>query len=298
MLAAIASLRYPESMTKYFHQGILATLVIFAFVIGCTPNEPGTNANANYVGGSLELSRAKFIAHQASQDLPTKTSSDKKFRAAFSETIVDLLAHNDPAQRAIAAEQLGELRKPQGHEALLLGIEDENSTVREKSIQAVGCIGDKKTALRVAAALTDKSIAIRIAAAEALGRLRNPQTMAALIEGLKDSDSQVRAASATSLGQMRDKSATEDLIIALRNDSAPSVRTAAAGALGLIKDPRSISPLVDALKDSDALVRYQVIGALEVIGDPKTISPLSALLKDPDVTIQRRAKLAITHLQN
>ncbi|MCD4825756.1 MAG: HEAT repeat domain-containing protein [Phycisphaerae bacterium] len=290
------------NVTKKFARLKLAARLVICLLpamTGCEPQplEANRQAGAELAGGPMPLREARQLVSRSMKNWPAcTTDKDIEIHDAFTDTMIRLLAHRDPARRAEAAAALGEFRKPQAIDALLLGAREDNRTVRVASIKALGWIGDKRCALAVANRLDDPAVDVRIAAADTLGRLKNPVTVNALITACKDPAPRVRASAAGALGWIRDKRATKALIAAT-DDKTPRVRAAAVGALGLLKDPAALAALIVAGTDSSPLVRAAAVGALGQLTDPLAKDALRRLAKDSDPAVRRAAKSALTRVK-
>jgi len=304
---------------------LAAMLTIAAFLAaGCEPEIQNATPESELTGGPVPLKEARQLADRCVRDFDAKTPKAEKkrktaetpqiddnseMRRTFREMVIRLLAHHDPAARAEAAQALGELRKLQAVDALLLAAEDDNRAVRVSAIEALGWIGDPTAAPAIAPRLNDSAVDVRAAAATALGRLKNPLAAEALVEALSDADARVRSAAARSLGWVRYHKACAKLIAAL-NDPAPQVRASAAGALGLLAQPvpgdpkaqpmnpkQAVAPLINALSDKHPLVRYQAACTLGQLGDKRAIEHLEPLTKDIDPAVGKAATAAIQNLR-
>lgn len=288
-----------RAMRTYFNKGIEIVLLVAALLGGCEPMKPTTaklrRENPEFVGGPTPLKEAEQLARRSVKGFDT---DDRQLTEAFENRIVTLLAHREPLRRAKAAGELGELRRTQGVEALLLaaGAGEPDRTVRLAAVEAIGWVGQKDCALPIAARLHDPAAEVRIAAARVLGRLGNREATEPLIGALEDPDEHLRAAAAAALGWLRDERGLEPLIRAL-GDHRGKVRAAAGGALGLLGEKAAVAPLIRALKDSDPLVRYLAAGALGRLGDRRAAGPLETLRKDPDPSVRKAAQSALTKLK-
>jgi HEAT repeat protein len=249
-------------------------------------------------GGPMPVREARQLAFRCIKDLPAANDEDRKLRSAFEERIIVLLAHPDPVQRSQAGRDLGELRRAQAIEALLLAAGDgePDRAVRVDALRAIGWIGDSSCAMSVALRLNDPAVDVRIMAAKTLARLGNPQAAEALGKALKDPEPRVRASAVSALGWLRDPKTLDALTRALK-DSDGQVRSSAAGALGLLGDKRAVPPLIDALKDTSSMVRYLAVSALGKLGDPQALPAVRPLVKDPDPAVRKAAQLATLKLQ-
>ena len=145
------------------------------------------------------------------------------------------LCSDEPAERAYAATELGNLGAAAG----------------DVSVVLIGCLGDPDWR-------------VRSAAAEALGKIGDPAAVEPLIGVVSDRDGpwSVRTAAARSLGRLGDPRAVEPLVAVL-NDMNAHVRHMAIVALGQIGTPETVEPLTAAARsESDAAGRFSAAEAL------------------------------------
>lgn len=284
------------------------TLVLLAGAlfmgIGCDeqPVSAGRGSATNLSalqGGPMPVREAKQMAQRCIQNLPDDKDPDtQKLRATFEERIVIMLADPDPVQRVEAAGDLGELRRSEAIDALLLAAGDgePERAVRVAAITSIGWIGDSSCAFSVAQRLDDPAVDVREAAAKTLARLNNPAATPALIQAARDPDARVRTAAVSALGWQRDAQASQAVTAALKDEDM-NVRAAAAGALGLLGDAQAVPALIETLHDSSPLVRYLSASALGKLGDAQASTALEPLLKDPDPAVRKAAQMAMGKLK-
>ena len=107
---------------------------------------------------------------------------------------------------------------------LIAALNDEDSTVRDVTAQALGEIGDSRAVLPLQGALEDDAPRVRGSAAVALGKLRAFEALDALCRHLgEDDDVWARAGAAEALGMLGGKVAFQALRRAL-NDPDYMVR--------------------------------------------------------------------------
>jgi HEAT repeat protein len=208
---------------------------------------------------------------------------DEQFARLVVPLLIELLKHEQPALRTMAAETLGHLGPlaAPAVAALVERLKDTDAAVRGEALGALGDIGAAaKTATRaIIGSFEDPDEIVRQIAAEALGKMGPDAAVAApalkrLVEGTNES---LRLAGACALTRIRSgdeevaKMSVPVLTPALDIDH-PAVRRHAAEALGnLGTHARSAVPaLRKALEDDDALVRRAAREALRKIGDEPT----------------------------
>lgn len=195
---------------------------------------------------------------------------------------------------AEAAIALGELQSSSAVDALIAGLQDEDTFIVQNSVRALGDIGDVKAIapLMERYRTADSDLQDRIA--KALGAIATAQanTPQPVIESLSayttDADANVRRVSLQTLGEMAHP-ATLPLLTPAAQDAESSVRQVALWALGKTADPQVIPTLSAALQDGDAAVREAVVKGLSNINDPQVVGLLIGALQDTEVAIQRGA---------
>jgi HEAT repeat protein len=204
------------------------------------------------------------------------------------------LRHQDPTERAEAAQELGWIGRParEAVAGLRQALKDPDGLVRLSAAEALATIDpDDPTALpALIDALKDRSSKVRRTAAAALGDI-GPEArvaVAALAQALKDADLRVRWTAAEALGQIGPLAAeaVPALVEGLKDES---LRSAAAGALGAIGPAArgAVPALVAGLKDAGLSYRWTVVSSLARIGGPgaKAAVPflIEAITNKPDI---------------
>ncbi|AHG87779.1 HEAT repeat-containing PBS lyase [Gemmatirosa kalamazoonensis] len=141
------------------------------------------------------------------------------------------------------------------------------------------------------AALGDADACVRRVAAPLLGRVDDQAATDALLAALRDASAPTRVAGATGLaygGRRRAAAARDPLVAALR-DADAGVRAASAWALGQLRVPGTTPLLVAALRDRDAAVRRAVAVALGSLEDAAAVDALVAALRDDADPLVRQA---------
>jgi FOG: HEAT repeat len=120
---------------------------------------------------------------------------------------------------------------------LLTLLDDEQPAIRAAAVQALGDLGDRKTAGVIAAKLQDPAVIVRAGAAEALGKIRDQGTVQALSDAVMARDNYYRGSSlwvrrhyVASLGEIGSRDAVPTLLRTL-DDADEGVRTASVKAL-------------------------------------------------------------------
>ena len=181
------------------------------------------------------------------------------------KTLVNQLGDAAAVRRTQAAEALVEMG-PEAIDALIHGLSNENSQIREMSAWTLSEI--KAPAARV---------------------------VPALISVLTDPDENIRVVGSVAL-QSLGEPAVPYLIDALTADAA-EIRLNAAYALGEIGTPLDtiLPALINTLTDPEWNVRRLVVRALATIGTP-AIEPLIGALNSPNPDLRRMAERALNDI--
>jgi len=119
-----------------------------------------------------------------------------------SRLLLRSLNSDDPTVRANAARTLGEIKDPQGVEALIQALKDPHRKVRFWAAWALGVIRDPRGVPHLVAALQDADEGVRYRAAEALGEVKDISAVEALKAALGDSGEGVCQVAAWALKQI------------------------------------------------------------------------------------------------
>lgn len=166
-------------------------------------------------------------------------------------------------------------------------LSDEDHSIREATIFALGEIGDASCALPLAQRLQDNYLDIRVAACNTLIKMGD-KVVETLIEVLKDENHIVREGAVQALEKISDTRAIYPLIEALKDTR----RKAISDALRSI-GPASFAPLIEALKNEDSRIRMGAALILGEMKDSEAIEPLLKATKDKDISVRRFAHTAI-----
>jgi len=165
-------------------------------------------------------------------------------------SLVGLLQGKDPELRAVAAEQLGNLRAGTAVPALCL-------------------------------ALSDSVENVRFWAANALDAIRPPEAVGPLMEVLEDPASSIRMGALRTLAAM----GVDDVVQwapEFMEDEHHWIRSQAVDALGALSSPSAIPVLAPRLADEEPAVRRSTVIALMRIGAAEARPLLQAALSDED----------------
>ena len=197
-----------------------------------------------------------------------RTAADEALAKWDFDALLDVLQNaDDPAQRAAAAQLMGERKYPEASSRMVPVLSsDPAALVRAEVALALGEIRDS-IALEplLYARLHDESADVRAAADEALAKW----DFDALVDVLENSDDPAqRAAAAQLMGERKYSHARASgaLLRALATDESAQVRAEAAFALGEMGVTGAIPALVSALADPAGEVRDAALESLERLG--------------------------------
>lgn len=257
------------------------------------------NSVASSVGNSLSNSAPKSTSSAVlDQLLSGKGGHESQGKGDERPALLAGILRNDsdPSLRRIAAWGLAEFGESQvATDALATALRrDANATVREMSAWALAQ-GDESSvaADALAAALRgDADVKVRATAAWALAHVGNRESAVPLAAALADQSPAVRMRAAWALGHVDPKEAPRQLIALLR-DSDPRMREVAAWALYQIEDPSAVPALEAALRgESDKDLQLAYIRALAATGE-KSVDAIRGLLQSSDPRIRSMAVRAL-----
>lgn len=121
------------------------------------------------------------------------------------ESVTELMKSDDPALREEAVGMLADLEDGSGIEQLSeMLLHDEDSSIRELIVEALGNLGDPKAVQALGKALEDKNIEVRSMAVYALGQLGGEKAMSLIKKAQKDKSEVVRQAATEALEMSED----------------------------------------------------------------------------------------------
>ncbi len=201
--------------------------------------------------------------------------------------------------RVAAAEALTRVDEPAATDGLIRALDDPEESVRVAAIRGLRARGGPEAVGPLTAVATNWSDSDR-----ALSRAEAVDALTALGEGavasgavqellarpaeLDTADCEVAARLIRGAGEPAVKATIEELLVHLREASAP----ARARKLLVALAPESIDPLIEALGDQRA--RHEAALALGSTGASKAVEPLSqVMLSDEDPAVRRAAAWAL-----
>lgn len=192
---------------------------------------------------------------------------------------------------------LGRTKSEEAIPGLIQLLEDENSTVRLFTVEAIRKLKSKAAIPYLYYLLEDKNFYVRNSVISTLGEIGSDAIIPALITAINnDNCNSITSNAVKALGKIGSKTATTTLIITLQNRDA-IIRTAAVEALGQIKTEAAITALITSLQDKNSSVRWYATIALGQIHCEKAIPALiTVLLKDKKDSVRRGAASALAKI--
>ncbi|GIW88718.1 MAG: hypothetical protein KatS3mg108_3042 [Isosphaeraceae bacterium] len=183
-------------------------VVACGLVIGLNGCAGGIGTTASSFLLRVRESNDPNVRHAAYARLADPNCYDDEGQKAEAarELAARLVARKEPlVTRAVICRTLGELRRPEGREALRKACDEAEPLIRAAACRALGKIGDPSDALvlaRVMAADSDSDT--RIAAIEALGSMpiEDVRILEVLVDGMENPDPGIRLASYQSLQRL------------------------------------------------------------------------------------------------
>ncbi len=185
-----------------------------AMVAGCSAGPDGFKLRPTTAASFLKQidedkdPNVRYAAY-TSLGSPTVYDDDAQKSRAATALVAKLKAGKEPvATRAVICRSLGNIRRPEAREAILLATNDDDALVRAEACRAVGKVGRSEDATILARIMTiDTAGECRVAAIESLGELKSKDRRITeyLVTGMEHDDPAIRVASLGSLRQITKK---------------------------------------------------------------------------------------------
>ncbi|MBP2132512.1 HEAT repeat protein [Methanomicrobium sp. W14] len=201
------------------------------------------------------INKPEFNSTEYWEDILKKSEFDTETIHKFSQALSD----KDYVVRIIAVENLKKYGK-KSYEIFCLLAEDENTSLKASSIEALGDIYEKKAVPLLLKTIDDEDGGVRKASAYSLGKIHDITTIPALIRHFSDSEDYVREECSNSVAKIGNSSIPflENMV----SNSNELVRISSLSALGDISDPSGIPPVTRSLNDPEQSVREKAMEAL------------------------------------
>ncbi len=184
--------------------------------------------------------------------------------ASKADEWIQILEHPNPADRARAAMQLGEMGDRRAVPALIQTLKDREMPVRLAAVEALGKLGDRQAVDSLIAIVRDPNAMVGLSAVEALGSIGGEKAVETLLRIAQARERPLSLGAMRSLGT--DDRSVQVLTTAL-SDRARDVRWVAALTLARLKNRQALTPLIGALPKADRELRSVMMWALNTI-DP------------------------------
>lgn len=215
--------------------------------------------------------------------------------------LIDALQDRDGRNEAI--KSLAALRDPRAIEALgrVLMTHDEGDAMayrgRQLAAQALGQIGDPKALTMLLIGLEDEHSSVKVAAARALGQISDPKATQALVMLLDESNPDVREAVLRSIGQIgQAHTVPAAALVPALADMEDSVREVALEIMQGLGN-QAIAPLIEAMTHPNSTIRGAAADLLGILEAEEARAVLhQARLDDESRWVRSRAEAALEKL--
>jgi HEAT repeat protein len=195
--------------------------------------------------------------------------------------LIELLRDKNAGRRQGAAKALGELGAIEAFRARIKFGEDITYLADEQ-------LSAKKSIPALLKLSSDEDASVRQAAIVALGKLDAKEAIPVLMELLQDENAVIRESSALSLGKLGVQEAIP-ILVRLLGDENADTREAAVIAMGEFRVHEAIPSLQVLLRDDNDNVKQAALKVLVELDPQTTLSTLIQLLKDEDATVRQSA---------
>ncbi|MBI4831832.1 MAG: HEAT repeat domain-containing protein [Candidatus Lindowbacteria bacterium] len=217
--------------------------------------------------------------------------------AIKTEDLLTQLRDGPPEERELAANLLGQFGTLAVSKPLLSALNDDpESKVKAAAAEALGLLGDSKTARALLAYFDTSDVLLRNSVVRALIRISDDKTVDGIAAFLRHEDNKIRVLAAYTLGRTHNTSATKHLLNAL-DDEAYAVREAIIKALGDLEDPNALGGLTQAANDPHRFPQLWVIESLGKIRSIEALPVIIRALKDPGPEVREAAAAALGKLR-
>lgn len=209
--------------------------------------------------------------------------------------LLEALADQDPSQRRVALDILGDLGNPNAAAPLLALAEGETLELgqRMQALLAAGLIAEPALLSRFQVLASSGDRHLRGLATWSIGRIGGREAAGALRRLLGSSEPAVRAFAAIGLGAQRIRSEAPSLLEALTREPLEDVRIAIAWALGRVGDADHVPALVRVLEASGGTAAAVAADALSEVASEDAIMALVHALFEPDPIVRSAAASAL-----
>lgn len=213
--------------------------------------------------------------------------------------LMGLLRSSSPALRRAAVRSLGRLEAPQASGAIAdLYHEGSDWRLRVRVADALGRIGDPKTAPTLGAMAGDENFHVRESALVAIARMQASELLPTVLTARRDAVVDVRMAAYDACAALLGEEAFDVLSRGI-HDESPLVASTALGHLGGCDDEQVVGVLLEQLESSRRPgMRAAATVALGAAGERAPRSVLRSLVGDEDWVVASQAARALGRLDD
>lgn len=200
--------------------------------------------------------------------------------------IAFVLWDKDPQDTiSFAVNILSKIESRQIIPALIKGLNNDNSVVRQRALTALKILNDETAVLPLTEILkNDSDIWCRSYAAEILGTLGDKRAVGPLLEALKDNNWQVKSSAVEALSIIEGKKAIPTLVELFKKEKHPEVTQKIVSALAGFYDQQLVPIFIEALQNSNQETVKAAKDGLRLIGKPAAQSLRGVLKNDRENT--------------
>ena len=226
----------------------------------------------------------------------TGCSSGDQTPALVKSVIDDLASQRFGTATARYRNDEEAILSPAAAAAWRRGLEHQDATVREWSVDALARIGEPEDVSRIVAALEDPFRRVQEAAARGIVDMNPSAARTAFAERLASGDPLQQMISAQGLADLDDPTGVDSLLAQVDNPAVEeAVRGVIVQSLAVLSDPRAIAPLAAIAADADAglQLRRNAAEGLATFEQDEATEALRGLLDSDDGYVQEVARRAI-----
>ncbi len=255
---------------------------------------------------SQEGSLDRLLPALESADEETRVDLMQQIQPIADESAIALLAkqlqEKNPRVRRLAAEILSGIGGPNVVDALLIGLKDQDYSVRSTAAEGLGNTQSELAVLPLSnVLLRDENEHCRYEAARSLGKIESKTAMPALLHGLNDRDENVQRECIVSLGNLGDTTAIpvlrDRLTQAGKNGSIAQYALIALLKLGdgsfLDQGLEMFNDMLDSRLEMSWRYKDEMVEMIHVLGNFDSLETMPylvrAMIMDPDEKIRKEA---------
>lgn len=234
-------------------------------------------------------------ARRGGPDAPAAREELRQIGTRAIKPLLEALADQDPSQRRVALDILGDLENPNAAAPLLALAENESLELgpRMQALLAAGTIAEPSLVSRFTRLAESGEQRLQGVATWGIARIGGREGLRALRGLLSTGDASVRAFAAIGLGAQGGRGDADALRGALGGETNEDVRVALAWALGRAGGEGDVSSLVRLLEAGGGSVAVIAADALGELGGDTAVDALVSALFKPDAAVRDAAAAAL-----